>query len=134
MKIKLLFLISSLFLIASSCTKETSKPQTGIVGEWKLVEELVDPGDGSGTFQPVSSNKVIVFLGNGTFQANDDMCFMSSQVTSTHTGTYDTTTETFSPNNCTTMAPMSYQYSVNGNTLILTYPCICGCQQKYTRI
>lgn len=134
MKVKFLFLISSLFLIASGCAKETSKPQTGIIGKWKLVEEMVDPGNGSGTFQPVSSDKVIVFLGNGTFQANDGMCFMSSQVTSNQTGSYDATTETFSPNNCSNMAPLSYQYSVNGNTLTLTYPCICGCQQKYTRI
>jgi len=105
-----------------------------IVGKWHLIEELMDPGDGSGTFQPVSSNKEIRFFNNGTFEANGEMCGMANQASSTHTGTYDTSTETFSPDNCMSTAPISYKYSVNGNTLILIYPCTCGCQQKYERL
>lgn len=134
MKNVILLISSCLFLILSSCEKEECGFGEGIVGKWKLTHELYDPGDGSGTFQAITSDKEIVFNSNATFEANGDMCSMANQASSTHSGTYDASTETFSPDNCVNMAPMSYGYSVNGNTLILSYPCICGCQQKYTRL
>ncbi|MFK7787550.1 MAG: hypothetical protein AB8B56_20675 [Crocinitomicaceae bacterium] len=130
MKNVALFVVIGLFALLSACNKEACCED--IVGEWRLVEELMDPGDGSGTFQPIVSNKIVKFNSDGTFEANDDMCGLSNQSSATnHTGTYDTSTETFSPDNCMSMAPMSYRYSVSGSYLILTYPCICGCQQKY---
>jgi hypothetical protein len=134
MKKVTLFIASSLFLILTSCQKDNCTSNKGIVGEWLLIEELMDPGDGSGTFQSVTSDKEIKFCDDGTFEGNGDMCTMTNQSSTTHSGTYDTSTETFSPDNCMSMAPMSFQYSVNGDILILTYPCICGCQQKYERI
>lgn len=134
MKLKTLIIASGLLLLSSSCEKDECTSSTGIVGEWELIEELMDPGDGSGTFQPVTSNKEIKFCKDGTFEANGGMCFMGTQTDSTHTGTYDETTETFSPDNCMSMMPMAYYYSVTGNTLILSYQCIEGCQQKYYRI
>ncbi|MCJ8292033.1 MAG: hypothetical protein HRT58_19300 [Crocinitomicaceae bacterium] len=134
MKLKTFILASGLLLLSSSCNKQACASSTGIVGEWELIEELIDPGDGSGTFQPISSNKEIKFCDDGTFEANGEMCMMENQASSTQEGTYDVTTNTFSPNSCMIMAPMSYSYSVNGDVLILTYPCIEGCQQKYCRI
>jgi hypothetical protein len=138
MKIITTLLIVLTFWSVSSCKKYTNcgfgEEQTGITGKWRLVEELMDPGDGSGTFQPVTSNKEIVFNSNGTFEANGEMCAMSSQSGSVHAGTYDSTTETFTPANCASIGAMPFHYSVNGNTLILSYPCICGCLQKYQRI
>ncbi len=134
MKLKTLFIASGLLLLVSSCKKETSTSSNGIVGEWELIEELIDPGDGSGTFQPVSSNKEIKFYGDGTFEANGEMCTMADQASSQHQGTYDASINTFSPSGCITVMPLSYSYSVNGNTLILSYQCIEGCQQKYSRM
>jgi hypothetical protein len=135
MKNLALFAIIALLTTLSSCNKERCGFGDGLIGKWVLIEELMDPGDGSGTFQPITSDKVVEFKNDGTFDANGDMCGLSNQSDGTnHTGTYDTATETFSPNNCMSMAPMSYQYKLDGNYLILTYPCICGCQQKYKRL
>ena len=134
MKNLALFIVSGLLITLFACNKEACEPGDGIVGEWRLVEELMDPGDGSGTFQPIVSDKEIKFNTDGTFEANGDMCGLSNQSGTPNSGTYDTSTETFSPDNCMSMAPMSYRYSITGNTLILTLPCICGCQQKYKRI
>lgn len=134
MKMKTLYLLFGILLISAGCGKGKHPVPSGIIGEWLLVEELIDPGDGSGTFQPVSSDKKIEFFGNGTFEANGEMCSMTNQSSSAYDGTYDTSTETFSPNNCMSMAPLSYSYSVSGNTLILTYPCFEPCQQKYVRL
>ncbi len=135
MKTHLFLIFSALFALAS-CEKETCNcysSSNGIVGEWLLIEELVDPGDGSGTFQAVNSDKEIKFCDNGSYEANASMCLMTNQSDSTTYGTYDTSTETFSPENCMIMAPMAYRYSVSGDTLILSYPCIEACQQKYLR-
>ena len=134
MKILTLFIASSLFIMLTSCKKEECGSDKGIEGKWRLVAELMDPGDGSGTFHPVNSDKEVKFFDNGTFEANGDMCGMSSQSGNTQTGTYDTSTSTFSPNYCMSMAPLSYHYTVSGNTLILIYPCTCGCRQKYERL
>jgi len=138
MKIILSVISTSLLVLLFSCEKATcefgEEEQNGIVGKWRLVEELMDPGDGSGIFQAVVSDKEIIFFGDGTFEANGEVCTMTNQSSTNHNGTYDTSLETFSPANCQIMAPMYYNYSVSGNTLILTYPCACGCQQKYKRI
>ncbi len=137
MKLQLIIITSVLLTTMYSCKKETCNCYSSteaIVGEWLLVEELIDPGDGSGTFQSVTSDKEIKFCDNGTYEANASMCMMSNQSDSTTFGTYDTSTETFAPENCMIMAPMAYHYSINGDTLILTYPCFEGCQQKYARI
>lgn len=131
---KTLFVALGLFVIGSSCDKGKHPVSGGIIGEWKLIEELMDPGNGSGTFQPVSSDKKIEFFGNGTFEANGEMCSMSNQSGSTHEGTYDDSNETFTPDSCASTTTLSYSYSVNGNTLILSYPCFEACQQKYSRL
>ncbi len=133
MKLKLLFVLMGLFVLSSSCNKYPCDLCDGICGKWKLVEELMDPGDGSGTFQPVSSTKEIEFFGNGTFEANGEMCVMANQSSSTQTGTYDSSGSTFSPDNCSSQTPLTYSYSISGDTLILSYPCFEGCQQKYIR-
>lgn len=131
---KILLALIGLIVLNSSCDKYTCGFSEGIVGEWKLVEELMDPGDGSGTFQPVSSNKKIEFFNDGTFEANGEMCVMANQASSNHSGTYDSSAETFSPDNCSLAAPLSYIYSIDGDTLILSYPCFEGCQQKYYKL
>ena len=133
MKLNLLFVLIGLSVLSSSCDKYTCGFSQGIVGEWKLVEELMDPGDGSGTFQPVSSNKKIEFFGNGTFEANGEMCVMANQSSSTNSGTYDSSTETLSPDNCMSTQPLGITYELSADTLILYYPCFEGCAQKYYR-
>ena len=138
MKLQIIVITGVLLVALYSCKKEKtcncSGASNGIVGEWRLVEVLFDPGDGSGTFQSVASNKEIKFCDNGTFESNGNMCTMSSEADSTTYGTYDTSAETFAPDNCMMMPPMAYFYSVDGDTLLLRYPCIEPCQQKYVRI
>ena len=134
MNLKTILSLSLSILILASCDKEACSSSNGILGEWELVEELMDPGDGSGTFQPVTSDKKIKFCDDGTFTSNGDVCFMGNQADGIQEGTYDASTSTLSPNYCMSMMPMSISYTVNGNTLIISYLCIEGCQQKYCRI
>jgi Lipocalin-like domain len=133
MKLKIVSVIIGLYILSSSCDKYTCGFSTGIVGEWKLVEELMDPGDGSGTFQPVSSTKKIEFFDDGTFEANGEMCSMTNQSGTNHDGVYSTSTGILNPDNCASTQPLNITYTLSADTLILNYPCFEGCAQKYYR-
>ena len=58
-----------LSLAGFSCAKVCSEPDTdaGIVGKWTFTESLIDPGDGSGTWQAAPPNQSITFNADGTF-------------------------------------------------------------------
>ena len=61
---KILFLSLMIFCL-SSCTSANEENSTiNEIGSWKLIAVLADPGDGSGVFQPVLSDKTIIFETN----------------------------------------------------------------------
>ena len=54
--------MSILIMTLISCNKtDEIDISSAVVGTWKLTEVLADPGDGSGTFYTVSSNKNLIF-------------------------------------------------------------------------
>ena len=58
MKYSLTFLILTFWLM--SCEEEVTDVE--LVGTFKLIETLSDPGDGSGKFRKISSDKTIEFM------------------------------------------------------------------------
>lgn len=71
MKTIYLFLSACCCLVLGACTApEPTTQNNGIMGKWRLVEELGDPGDGSGTFQPVAkgAERILVFERGGSFR------------------------------------------------------------------
>jgi hypothetical protein len=60
MKIKVI--LSSIAVMAFLSACNTENQNEGLVSKWHLIEQLMDPGDGSGTFQPVTSDKTISFF------------------------------------------------------------------------
>ncbi len=119
---------AALFLVFS-CNK--SGNATSLQGEWRLIEVLADPGDGSGMFTPVSSNKTIEFFSNGTIASNGELCFMTIESNSPSSGTYELLDHTISAN-CID-AGMPITFNQQGDVLIVTYPCIEACQHKYKK-
>jgi hypothetical protein len=140
---KLIFLVVALVFL--SCTSDEGKPTggTAIIGKWKLIEQLSDPGDGSGTFQPINSNRIIEFFNDGTVRVNGVLCFMSSQVGKEESGTFRLITDPnndtqndgeITPNTCSSRsAKVYFDLPVSGN-LILWYLCIEPCGQKFEKI
>lgn len=119
------------FLLSCSKSDEKIITNTNIVGSWKLIEVLEDPGDLSGTFVSVSSNKTITFSNTGKITSNGSMCDMSIESNTKSYGTFLETNSTIHPSNCQNSEIM---YELNGNTLILMYPCIEPCKEKYIKI
>lgn len=77
MKIRYAILFTLLFISMFSC-KDKKDPvigeilteNNGLVGKWKMVEFLYDPGDGSGKFQKASEGEssIVEFKANGDFK------------------------------------------------------------------
>lgn len=103
-----------------------------LIGNWRLIEILGDPGDGSGVFTPVDSNKIITFEEGGTISSNGDLCDMSMNTNTPTTGTYSETDMTFNSSDCTNPG-FNYTFEQTGNTIIIDYPCIEPCRAKFRK-
>ncbi|MAX81447.1 MAG: hypothetical protein CL843_14900 [Crocinitomicaceae bacterium] len=128
----LLFVIIALTACNKDDDSNSSSSETALIGTWKLTATLVDPGDGSGTYTNVSSNKTVTFHSNGTLTSNGEICSMSIDADSATTGTYDATTGTFSSAACE-MSITGLTYELDGSSLVLSYPCIEPCLAKFEK-
>jgi len=116
-----------------SCSKKNeNKIDTELVGVWKLTEVLADPGDGSGIFHSVNSNKTIEFHSDGALTSNGVICEMSIESNTPSSGTYSLADSTINSSNCANSA-IKIRFVKNGSTLIINYPCIEGCGAKYVK-
>ena len=126
----LIGLLSLLFLI--SCSDEKINLGT-IEGKWKLTEQYIDPGDGSGDFTPVNSSRAITFNSNGTFTSNGDLCELATTSNVSSNGIYNEIDKTITINDCSDLNS-ELSYSITNNKLIVSYTCIEVCQHKYTKV
>jgi len=122
-----------------SCSSDDNKPDASeLIGKWKLIEQLADPGDGSGTFNPITSKRTIEFFSNGAVIANGTLCYMSSEVGEASSGTYlkvdgsDFSDGEIMSDSCEFDETKVY-YKLEESNLILWYQCIEGCGQKFIK-
>ena len=127
---KLLYSLLPLILL-SGCDKD--KVATGILGEWNLIEVLADPGDGSGRFRAVNSDKRITFLEDGTYTSTGLVCSFSTDTVGMTNGTY-TTTETGYQIGCSETLDFSVNLQIEEGFLIVSFPCIEPCLQKFRKL
>lgn len=136
-------LLVLLFLF--NCTSDDNSPKGDVelFGKWKLIEQYTDPGDGSGDFSSISSNRTVEFFSNGTIVANGILCYMSSEVGENNSGTFKliSSNETDTnhdgeilPNDCEFSETKIYFDINSNNKLVLWYQCIEGCGQKFEKI
>lgn len=131
MKKNILFLmLIGLFL---SCSNDDQKiSESKLIGSWKLVEVLADPGDGKGTFRPVESNKTIQFQENGTITTNSSLCDPYSNEIKT-TGSYSLTKKTITTE-CQNSNIGTIFFELKNQYLILNFISNEGYSQKFQRI
>ena len=134
------FKILLVALILSSCTTTDDKNYNkNIASKWKLIEQLSDPGDGSGVFESVQSSRTIEFYNDGTVRSNGELCFMSYEAGNVHLGTYSDTEDNIDfdgeiiPEGCEFEGIKIY-YQFEDSNLILWYLCIEGCGQKFSSV
>ena len=127
---KVLFILIIIGIIFS-CNKDVGS-NTELIGDWKLIEVLADPGDGSGTFNSVDSEKIITFKSGGIITSNGNMCDMSLNSNNQTSGTYSSSELTFNSADCDN-PDYNFTFEKKGNILIINYPCIEPCQAKYIK-
>ncbi len=125
------FILPILFLSGCKDSKTTVDPNS-LQGTWNLIETLVDPGDGSGTFQPADYSKQITFFQGTTYVCTGSTCFMGNSSTSS-SGTYDEVSLTLQPQGGCPNGSFPVHYKLENGYLIISYPCIEGCQEKYEK-
>lgn len=121
-------LLISTYLLSCSSTKSLT-----ILGTWKLTEQRLDIGDGNSTFTKIESNKTITFLIDGTLTSNGAICFMTQTPEIPTTGIYDTLTKTLTSKDCPKTV-LKINYEIKDGVLIISYPCMEPCQQKFVKV
>jgi len=124
--------ICLLCVLMMSCDSNDVEPENDLVGKWKLIEVYSDPGDGSGTYNPVDSDKTIEFKNNGRFVSNGNICQFEIQPIEGSKGSYSIDDNTLSPDDCDFNTGLPFEF--DGNKLIISYFCIEGCGEKYERV
>ncbi len=125
-----------LFLSMLSCNDDDNQPNvltSDVVGSWNLKAVYADPGDGSGDFQPVDSDKVIEFMANGEFSSNANLCYIFSDVGEASSGVYSEENTTLMISGCD-ISPTTVNYEIIDSELIVSYFCIEGCLEKYEKV
>lgn len=133
---QLILLFLAVFVLSSCSDDDNGDPvvqQPELVGNWKLIEMYADPGDGSGDFEPVESNKTVKFGIENDISSNGSLCFMSIESDNPTEGTYSESEETFTIPTCG-IVPFSSSFRIVGSNLILSYSCFEACQEKYVKI
>ena len=125
---KISFAILVILSLFTSCKK---KERDSLTGTWELKEVLMDPGNGSGVFTAVSSDKNLVFHTNGNVNSNGIICDMSIESNTSTSGTYSAIDSSIISATCQNLI---INYELNGDTLILIYPCFEACKAKYNRV
>jgi len=127
-----LFSLILLLGVFSCSNDETTVEDTTIFGKWRLVAQLVDPGDGSGTFETVSSNLQLEFLGSGVLEiSNGTLCTLALDTEGNSTARYSLEDGTITVN-CD--IPISISFELRSGSLFLAYSCIEGCGQQFKKI
>ncbi|MBC3846466.1 hypothetical protein H8K90_08750 [Winogradskyella echinorum] len=130
---KLSFILICILLVCCN-SDDSNSDDAELIGDWRLIELLSDPGNGSGSFNSVESDFIITFLSDGTFTANGDFCNMLDETNSPSTGIYSEIEFTITPDNCENSIPnWNYAFVINGDKLIVNFPCIEPCKVKYQK-
>ncbi len=131
---KKIFSFLIVIIVISACSKNKNT-DTEAIGTWKLVEQLMDPGDGSGIFVAVESEKTITFLKKGKIESNGALCSIDGQNETSSKGSYNVDDYTITIEDCFDgdQNSLTFNYEIVDSYLILTFQCIEGCQQKFVK-
>ncbi|WP_299103931.1 hypothetical protein [uncultured Tenacibaculum sp.] len=130
MKNQFLLLMFITLLYACSDNNAIASKST-VYGKWKLIEILADPGDGSGVFQQVMSDKTLEFKENGIVITNTSLCNPYSEEV-IGSGSYDFT-EKVIRTGCENSNISKIYFEFENEYLILNFISNEGYSQKFEK-
>ncbi|WP_031426010.1 lipocalin family protein [Flavimarina sp. Hel_I_48] len=136
MNTKVFFILSFVIIAFSSCSgdDDNSRSEMNIVlGQWKLIEQLADPGDGSGTFRTIESKKVLEFSEDGIITVYDGSLCQPYSEQQISKGTYSLSTQGITTN-CDNVNISFISFEMKEGFLILNFASNEGFSQKFKRL
>lgn len=125
----LLFVV---FLFSCSKNDETTEnlsESPEFLGKWKLKQILIDPGDGSGVYENVAYDAYLTMNSDGTVTlTNQTFCPGTQIVTANYYADEDKIVPSCYGDG------FSIVYSLQEGNLILSYPCVEQCLNKYEKV
>jgi hypothetical protein len=106
-----------------SCSKE-NQDEGEIISKWELIEELYDPGDGSGVFEEVDYFESVEFLSDSKVNISTSWCYGAT----VKTVSYDETAKTIYLD-C--QQDVTWSYELRDDNLFLYPNCVESCVKKY---
>ncbi len=131
LKNNLIFL--ALLGLVINCSDDSENANPSLHGRWQLKAVLYDPGDGSGTFKAVDSEKYIEFLSNQEVRSNGNLCNGGTSFEEPSSGVYVLPDSTLQIDECPQNI-LSTRFRIQNGKLILSYPCIEPCEEKYVKL
>jgi hypothetical protein len=124
-------------MLLFSCSSDDKDIPLDLIGTWKLQEINNDPGDGSGTFQKVESNKTLIFKKNLEITSNGSLSENTINSNSSSRGVYRITENSeasgiITPSKSEHLS-VEIHFEIKNSVLYIYYPCIEGCAAKYTK-
>ncbi len=123
----------ALFILVIGCSDDPEPEVVPLAGQWQLKEVLIDPGNGSGEFQEVDSDKIIEFFSNGKVESNGNLCNGGITTSRPSSGIYKVPDSILEIENCQ-QDVLKTRFRVQDRNLILSYPCIEPCEEKYVKL
>jgi hypothetical protein len=128
MKYYALSLLIAAILFVAACGKESVKSgNTSLTGKWKLVQTLLDPGDGSGVWRAAVASTELQLNADGTTSGTTFPAYVSYIIK-------DSVTLTFSQADKTIQ---NYRYKISHNTLTMSpdgpIRCIEACGIRFRK-
>ncbi|MDN5217089.1 hypothetical protein QQ020_33770 [Fulvivirgaceae bacterium BMA12] len=142
MKNTLIFVLA-LAVLSACATGEDANAELEInldnqlTGKWQLIEHLMDPGDGSGVFQPIASDHTIEMLKDGTFKSNKSLCYAGGDADKGTEGTIDSERSVLILEGCQRdedLPKFELAYNLKESNLIINLFCIEPCALKFKKL
>jgi|GEM_PF-1296224 len=129
---RLHFFFTAMMTLLLGCAPDDVALAPELQGTWKLEAMYMDPGDGSGAYMPVDSDRTLDVKASGEVKSNGDLCRMSTESNGTTTGVLSTSTQQLEISQCQSSFPI--RYALINDYLYLYYPCIEGCGMRFVKI
>lgn len=127
------FFLILITLFTFSCDENTlTVDPTVLTGTWRVVDVLVDPGDGSGTFMSIDSDKTMRFFESGTVRTNSEFCDFSQDINLFLETTYSSS-DSIIYVECDDFE-WDMPFELRDENLILYYLCDEPCVERYVKV
>lgn len=131
---KLLLLLVAAFALPACQEDQDDRLNLAVLeGTWLLTEVLFDPGDGSGEFRKIDSERQMSLAPDNTYNANYDVC-QAIEEGEKFSGSFERidAQEFLIP--CAGSLLNSVQGRLEDGFLVLYYPCDEPCAYKFRKI